>query len=95
MIDSFSIFKVTDKKADNLPDYRVSAKVGEEYKDIGGGWIKEGKAGKFISIKLSKPYGTRSGYTIVPTEPEEGAGTPPQASKLPLEGEINASEIDY
>lgn len=63
-ITNFSIFKVTDKKKDNHPDYKLSTKIGDEYVEIGGGWIKDFKGGKFISCKLSTPYEARNGYHI-------------------------------
>ena len=57
-IKNFSIFKVQNKKADNHPDYSISAKVQkdnvDEYKEIGAGYIKDGAKGKFISVALSK-----------------------------------------
>jgi hypothetical protein len=46
------IFKQEDKKHDKAPDYWGKVQVdGNEYKIAG--WIKEGKKGKFISIKLT------------------------------------------
>lgn len=65
MIKTFAIFKVTEKKNENQPDYRLSAKIGEKYVDIGAGWVKDGKAGKFISVKLSDAYKDRSGFVIM------------------------------
>jgi hypothetical protein len=56
MIKNFSIFKVTEKKSENQPDYKISAKIGEEFVEVGAGWIKDGKSSKYISCKLSDPY---------------------------------------
>lgn len=75
-IKNFSIFKNNNKKADNHPDYSISAKVQkdnvDEYKEIGAGYIKEGANGKFISVALSKPREFNgkqySGYVIVDEE---------------------------
>ena len=75
-IKNFSIFKVQNKKADNHPDYSISAKVQkdnvDEYKEIGAGYIKDGAKGKFISVALSKPREFNgkqySGYVIVDEE---------------------------
>ena len=74
-IKNFAIFK-NNKKADNHPDYSISAKVQkdnvDEYKEIGAGYIKEGQKGKFISVALSKPREFNgkqySGYVIVDEE---------------------------
>lgn len=53
MIKNFSLFKVTDKKNDKAPDYKLSVQVGDKYEEVGAGWIKEGQKGKFISVKMS------------------------------------------
>jgi uncharacterized protein (DUF736 family) len=75
MINNFSIFKTKEKKTETSPDYTISSKVGDEFVNIGAGWIKEGKAGKYISCKLSEPYMARKGYTIneleAPLKPEQ------------------------
>ncbi len=69
-IKSFAIFKNQNKKDEKHPDYRISAKIGEKYEDIGAGWIKEGKSGKFVSCKLSDPRDTRPGYHVEVELPE-------------------------
>lgn len=63
-IQSFSIFKNTKKEKETQPDYKLSAKINDEYVEIGAGWIKDGKSGKFISVQLKKPYDGKSGYFI-------------------------------
>lgn len=65
-IQSFSIFKNTKKEKETQPDYKLSAKINDEYVEIGAGWIKDGKSGKFISVQLKKPYDSRDGYEIIP-----------------------------
>lgn len=80
-IKNFSIFKVTDKKNETQPDYRISAKVGENFVEIGAGWIKESNGGKYISCKLSDKYvdhtkGTkRDGFHIATDELKEIASS--------------------
>lgn len=64
MIKNFAVFKNTKKESEKQPDYNLSIKVGESYVNVGGGWIKEGKSGKFISFKLSDAFGDRKGYSI-------------------------------
>lgn len=65
MIQQFSIFKNTNKKEGSKePDYNLSAKIGEEFVDIGAAWIKEGAKGKYFSIALKKPYKDKKGYYI-------------------------------
>ena len=67
-LKNFNIFKVKEKKNDKSPDYNVSVKVGENYVNIGGCWLKEGKSGKYFSCKLSDGYksdkGERFGFSI-------------------------------
>ena len=64
MIKNFALFK-NEKKQENHPDYKLSAKIDDKYVEIGAGFIKDGAKGKFISISLSKPYQNRPGYIIV------------------------------
>lgn len=52
---NFQIFKNKYKKADNQPDYKISAKIDDKYVEIGAGWKKEMKNGEvYISCKLSE-----------------------------------------
>ena len=56
-IKTFSIFKNTKKtEGSTQPDYKLSVKIGDEYIECGAGWIKDGKSGKFISVKLSDAW---------------------------------------
>lgn len=73
----FSCFKVAEKENEKQPDYRLSAKVGEEFVEIGVGWIKEGNSGKFISFKLADIYKDRSGWKIVEEKPDNQATLTP------------------
>ena len=69
---NFTITKNKFKKeGSSMPDYRMSAKIGEEFVEIGGCWLKEDKnKQKFFSCKLSDLYvdhtkGTaRKGFVI-------------------------------
>ena len=74
-IKNFSIFKKDNKGNEKLPVYTLSAKIDDEYTEIGAGWIKQGTKEKFISIKLSEawvnesdPSKSRKGYVIVEEE---------------------------
>lgn len=66
-IKNFSIFK-NEKKQDNHPDYKLSAKVTigntDEFRDIGAGYVKDGQKGKYISIALSKEFTKQDGTTL-------------------------------
>ena len=55
---NFSLFKNTYKEKENQPDYVCSVYDKETNKStkIGGGWIKEGKNGKYISISIDDEY---------------------------------------
>lgn len=77
MIKNFALFKVKEKKSDNSPDYELSTKIGDDFIQVGAGWIRESKKGtKFISIKLSEPFEKeyngkvikRDGYHLMPDE---------------------------
>ena len=63
------IFRQSEKKTDKSPDYWGKMQVsGVEYKLAG--WIREGKNGKFISVKLTPPENSRE-YT--PKEDDDQA----------------------
>ena len=48
------LFRNDDKKNDRAPDYSGKLDVeGHEYRLAG--WIKQGKKGKFLSLKISEP----------------------------------------
>lgn len=72
MIKNFSIFKNKPSDNEKLPTHSISAKIGEEYVNIGACWTKEGKGGKFLSCKLQDVYvdhtdrtKTKKGFAIV------------------------------
>jgi uncharacterized protein (DUF736 family) len=56
---NFSLFKNTYKQeGSNQPDYTCSVFDKETSKStkIGGGWVKEGKNGKYISISIDDEF---------------------------------------
>lgn len=70
---NFSCFKVGEKKSEKEPDYRLTAKIGEEFVEIGAGWIKESSKGtKYISFSLSKPYKDKKGWKLVEEDELDG-----------------------
>lgn len=99
MIKNILIFKATEKKNETSPDYRVTAKVGEVFVDVGAGWIKEGKAGKFISIKFKDEYQDKCGFALV----EESMKKLPESKQTTSAGtpvpfpndEINPDNIPF
>jgi uncharacterized protein (DUF736 family) len=99
MLRNFSCFKVKDKKKPEHPDYHLSAKIDNEYVTIGAGWIKDSPNGKFISFKLSEPYGARDGFFLqlekAPMQPE-----PSDAEKKKIVADekvygVNGKEIPF
>ncbi len=69
---NFAIFKNTKKDPNNPKDhdYYLSVPWGEEYITCGKGWIKEGKAGKYMSCQFSKPWKNLGGWGITRLAPE-------------------------
>jgi hypothetical protein len=43
------------KKADNHPDYKGKINVNGVEFDLAG-WVKQGKSGQFLSLKVSEPF---------------------------------------
>lgn len=60
MIKNFNIFKVKEKRSESGPDYTLSANIGTKEApvnaEIGAGWIKQGKNGSYISVKMSEAW---------------------------------------
>lgn len=88
MIKNFSIFKAKEGKSEKSPTHIISAKIGEEYVNIGACWTKEGKGGKFLSCKLQDVYvdhtdrtKTKKGFAIIDeklvSKQEEDTEQPP------------------
>lgn len=72
-MQNFSIFKNNKKEKENQPDYNISCKIGEEYQNIGGCWIKESNGNKFFSCRLNSTYQNKPGYTIEVELPKNNA----------------------
>lgn len=91
----FAIFKNTKKENDKQPDYKLSAKIDDVYVEVGAGWIKEGKTGKFIAVKLADNFNEKPGFTlemeksIQPNFEKDSKGV---AMKSPAETVISADE---
>ena len=48
-----SLFKNTYKvEGDNKPEYNASMKIDDKFANVGGGWVKQGKSGEYISLRL-------------------------------------------
>ena len=54
-INTGAIFKNTNKKADNHPDYKGKVNVNGKEMEVAL-WVKQGKAGSFMSASFSEPY---------------------------------------
>lgn len=72
----FNCWKVSEKKNEKGPDYTLTASYKDENDeyvnvDIGGGWIKDSKKGKYISFKLKDANGQYKGFKIVEEEADE------------------------
>ena len=54
-LNSGAIFKNTNKKADNHPDYKGKVNVNGKEMEVAL-WVKQGKNGSFFSASFSEPY---------------------------------------
>lgn len=50
-----AIFKNTNKKADNHPDYKGKVNVNGKEMEVAL-WVKQGKNGSYFSASFSEPY---------------------------------------
>lgn len=46
------VLPVKDKKSDKSPDFRVTAKVGEQWVEIAAAWKKSSEKGSYLSLKF-------------------------------------------
>ena len=61
-----AIFKNTNKKADNHPDYKGKVNVNGKEMEVAL-WVKQGKAGSYFSASFGEPY-------VAPTEERRPIG---------------------
>jgi len=54
-LNTGAIFKNTNKKAENHPDYKGKVNVNGKEMEVAL-WVKQGKAGTFFSAAFSEPY---------------------------------------
>ena len=98
-ITNFSVFKNKEKKNEQSPDYTLSVNIGTkekpEYIYVGAGWAKEANGNKFLSFKLSEPFGAKQGAHIeidpAPLKPSEV----PKVDRDSQGNEINADDINF
>jgi len=46
------VLPVREKKSEKAPDFRITAKVGEKWEEIGAAWKKVGDKGAYLSVKF-------------------------------------------
>ena len=84
---NFSLFKNTNKEeGTNQPDYTCSVynKETQQSTKIGGGWIKEGKNGKFISISIDDEWQPKPKATPEVAKPEYDMESAIKAEDIPF-----------
>lgn len=67
MINNFTIFKKDAPVGENMPTHTLSAKIGDNYAQIGSGWTKTSSRGNFLSCQLNpenKSFTTKEGETV-------------------------------
>lgn len=67
------VFFKNEKKSEKAPDYKGKLNVNGKDFEIAG-WIREGKSGKFISLKVSEPYNKAAGDAAVNKQATDVAG---------------------
>ena len=65
-VNTGAIFKNTNKKAENHPDYKGKVNVNGKEMEVAL-WVKQGKAGSYFSASFSEPY-------VAPTEERRPVG---------------------
>jgi uncharacterized protein (DUF736 family) len=97
-MQNINIFKNKYKQEGTAqPDYKLSAKDDfGNFVEIGAAWMKDGKAGKFLSVKLKDEFSIVSSTTPKEEEAEyKPTGKPVgEVIEYPDE-EINADDIPF
>lgn len=89
-MNNFTIFKVKDHDgSEKMPTHSISMKIGEEFAYVGKCWTKDGKAGKYLSCSLDKPYKDKPGYSIEVELPQP----PRDVSKLEASDSLRDDEM--
>jgi len=78
-LNTGAIFKNTNKKADNHPDYKGKVNVNGKEMEVAL-WVKQGKAGSFFSAAFSEPY-------VAPTNNV--------VSNVPVSDSLNDSDFPF
>lgn len=62
MIQNFTITVMDNNGNENLPTRKISTKIGDNFVQVGSGWVKKDKNGNpFISCKLKDEYKKEDG----------------------------------
>jgi len=70
------LFRQTEKKSEKAPDYK--GKVNVDGRDLElAGWIREGKSGKFLSLKVSEPFKKGEKAEKAPAKPAQSFADEP------------------
>lgn len=57
IIKSFSLFKARESGNEKAPTHKLSAKIGDEFVEIGSAWTKAtAKGDKYLSAQLAKAW---------------------------------------
>lgn len=86
MLKDFNLFKNSRKEKPNHPDFIISIKVDDTYKEIGGAWMKESKGVKYLSCRLGSTNNYQTGYSLT-------SDVVPELGEVPIE-EVPALSAD-
>jgi uncharacterized protein (DUF736 family) len=65
-----SLFRNDKEGNDKRPDYRGQINIGGTFYDVSG-WIKEGKKGKWMSLKVQLPHSSNSIHEAPKSDADE------------------------
>jgi len=87
------LFFQDDKDADNKPDWKGNITIKGEELELAG-WIKHGKRGNFITLKVSEKRRKDVSGTVPATQTRAGPANAPRAQQETYTGGIRSAPPD-
>ena len=94
-INQAVVLPVKDKKSDKSPDFRVTAKVGDKWEEIGACWKKTSEKGAYLSLKFGDHVEISVGTPSWKKQPDVDADFKALTEEKPKAQTVNPSEVPF
>lgn len=95
---TFMIFRNTDKKSENSPDYRLCIRSGEDEEGmltVGALWKKQGPNSTYLSGKLDDAYQDKEGMWMMTDTEKKQAESYRRTNKKSISEDVEEPQVDY